>query len=326
MNVSTAERRLLDASCATGDRAVQAWRDWSAAVDLDRIPRGEFQLLPLVFRNLESHRLEDVPFRKAYAFYRQTWLANQLALRRLAEIAVRLDSLGIRYAVAGEVAAALVAYPDPGARPITEIAVLVSPADLEPAKALGPEPLVSFHSQLAPGVTRRFPASLLDGARTRQVGGSSLRVLQPADLFLIACDALGTWGVEPRTLVLADAWKLLALLRSETDWERLLHQSTAERANLLVRSALAELEILGAGAVPGPFRLGLEAIRPGVLERLEYRKKHREPGPLPGHELSLLVLRHLRARAAGDTQARLPELPRKILHHVAWRLRSQPHR
>jgi hypothetical protein len=292
-------------------------------VDLDRLPPGEFRLLPLAFRNLETLGLDDVPFRKAYAIYRQVWLANQLAVRHAAELGARLDSCRIRYALAGDAAVALVAYPDLGTRPIADIAMLVSPDDLEFAKPFGDDQRVLFLSQLAPGATRRFTVALLDAARPQRVGGLSIKVLLPADLFLIASDNLETWNLASRAPAVADAWKLLKTLGSTTDWERLLLQASSEKATLLLGAALDELEALGAGPAPNEFRRRLEAARPGMLERLEYRKKSRQLGPVPGHELSLLVLRHLRARAAGDTQARLPQLPRKIVRHVAWRLRRQ---
>jgi hypothetical protein len=72
VTLTDAERYLLEAACSTGKRALQAWGRWSASANLDRLEPGEYALLPLVFRNLESQAPLGNPFRKAAALYRQT--------------------------------------------------------------------------------------------------------------------------------------------------------------------------------------------------------------------------------------------------------------
>jgi hypothetical protein len=132
------------------------------------------------------------------------------------------------------------------------------------------------------------------------------------------------WSAGPKAPAIADAWKLVGTLRSETDWARLLEQARAERVTLTVRTALAQLEALAPGSLPARVTAELGAASEPFMERLEYRLKARGPGPLPGRGLALLVLRHLRARAAGDRLASLPKLPRLVVGHVAARLRHRP--
>jgi hypothetical protein len=327
--LSDSERQLLLAACADGARTEQSWQRWSAGADLDRLTPDEFALLPLAYRNLEPHAPEDPLFRKAFAIYRQTWLANQLALRRAAELGSALASRGIDHALAGAGALALVAYPDPGARPIAGLDFLVDPERLREATdaassvALGTL-AVRWHAQLPPGVTRRFAGSLRAAAVPISVGGGLLKVLVPPDLLLIASEQICAWDAAPRALFLADAWRLLGALREPADVVRALEQAQAERVTLTLRITLAELEFLGAASTGiTELRRRLEERAPGLLERWEYRCKHRAPGPIKGRGLSLMVLRHLRARAAGDRQARLPALPILMLRHVAARLRER---
>jgi Uncharacterised nucleotidyltransferase len=329
VTLTDAERYLLEAACSTGKRALQAWGRWSASTDLDRLEPGEYALLPLVFRNLESQAPPGTPFRKAAAIYRQTWFANQIALRGAAKLGSALESRGIEYALAGSAALAVVAYPDPGARPIAGLDFLVGPERLREAIEASAgveleEHAVRWHVQLMPGVTSRFAASLRAAAVPISVGGAALKVLAPADLFLIACERICTWDHGPRAPVLADAWQLLRALRSEAGWVHLQEQARAERVTLTLRAALSQLEALAAEPLPARVAKELGGTVPDLLERLECRCKRRAPGPVPGRGLTLLTLRHLRARAAGDRLARLAELPRLMLGYVAARLRERP--
>lgn len=328
MTLTAGERHLLEAACSTGERALRAWELWSAGADLDRLQPGEYALLPLAFRNLESQAPPDPRFRKAGAVYRQTWLANQLALRIAAELGCSLESRRIEYALAGDAALAVVAYPDPGARPIAGIDLLVGPERLREAieASAGVEldgQTLRLHVQLAPGATHRFAAALRQAAEPRVVGGRAMRVLAPADLLLIGCEVICAWSAGPKAPAIADALRLVGTLRSDSDWARLLEQARAERVSLTVRTALAQLEALVPGLLPAHVTTELGAASERFIERLEYRLKARGHGPLPGRGLSLLVLRHLRARAAGDRLAGLPKLPRLVLGHVAARLRHR---
>lgn len=298
MKLGESERRLLLAGCANAAQALDAWGEWNATADFDRLTEGEYALLPLVFRNLEPLAPQDPAFRKAFAIYRQTWIANQLVLRRAAELGAALAARGIGYALAGAAALALLAYPDSGARPISGLDFLVDPERLRDANEVLVEgDAVRWHAQLLPGVTGRFAASLRSAAMQVAVGASDVNVLAPADLLLIASEQCQTGDMGPKGILLADAWQLLAVLRTPEDWLRVLDQAEAERVTLTLRTALAELESLGADPVPENVRTRLAGSVPGVLERLEYRRKHRAGG-LPGRRTSLRVLRYLKARSA----------------------------
>ena len=97
----------MEAACATGDHAALAWERWSRDADLDRLEPGEYQLLPAVFRNLESRRPRGTSFRKALAIYRQTWVANLVQLRQAAEQCRAREAQGIPSALAGDAALAV---------------------------------------------------------------------------------------------------------------------------------------------------------------------------------------------------------------------------
>jgi hypothetical protein len=294
------EQWLLEAACASGDRAADGWERWRRNADFDRLEPGAYQMLPAVFRNLEPQDPSDSAFRKAKAIYRRTWVANQVVLREAGERCRGFSAKGVACAVAGDAALALLAYPDPGARPIEGLEVLT-----------------------AEGSTSRFTHSLIKAAVPRRVGEVEVRVLAPAGLLLLACERIVAWDRRPLAPALADAWKLLDRLEAR-DWARLLKLARRARSALTLRRGLERLKLLGAGPLPAEALRELAAVRTGWIERLEYRIKSRAPWTMPGRTVALLALSHLRAGAAGDQRAGLPALPRVVLHHLAGRRRGLP--
>ena len=258
MMLAERERWLLEAACAPGDRAALAWERWSQHADFDRLEPGAYQLLPAVFRNLEPRRPSGTAFRRALAIYRQTWVANLLALREAADRCGELEAKGASYALAGDAALAVMAYPDAGARPIGSVEVLVE-----------------------------------DGLETRDWAPNSYQVLAPADLLIRLCQRISVWEPRPRAPVLADAWKLVDRMAA-ADWARLAALAREEGIILAVRRVLERLARLGA-AVPAYVVDELAAARSGLAEWLEYQIRSRPLWPVPGRGFSLRTLRRLRS-------------------------------
>lgn len=343
------QQDLLVAASSTGDRASNAWERWSRAADLDALEPGAYDLLPLAFRNLEKQNPPGIAFRKAAAIYRHTWCANEVVLRRAARIAATLQTNRIEFALTGDIALTLAAYPDSGARPITSIDILIpedsliaaSEALLAQALAAGGgtarrprrgQPIALADSDgrfcqlfatVGPARSDRFTRHLLSRARSRETTGILLPVLSPADLLLITCEKLCEWDDNPALPAFADAWRLLEALRSSAGWDELCVLIREEHLGLTVASALAALQAVAAEPLPPSVLGALHSVRSGRLEQWEYRVKIGAPGRLPGRGLLLDVLHHFREgwwRNGASLLTRfatLLRLPSLILVHLS---------
>lgn len=86
---------LLKAILFTGIEAFEAWKKWTARVDLNTIDPASFNLLPMICRNPALIELKDPVFGKCQGIYRQTWVANQLQWVKMLPILNQLFQAGV---------------------------------------------------------------------------------------------------------------------------------------------------------------------------------------------------------------------------------------
>ena len=74
----THEQRLaLKAALSTEDAAVAAFHDWLSVIDLNEdFDQGTLRLLPLMYDNLQAHRVAHPVMRRLKGVYRLTWYRN----------------------------------------------------------------------------------------------------------------------------------------------------------------------------------------------------------------------------------------------------------
>ena len=53
------QESLLKAALLQGEEAIKAWHKWKSRVDVDQLDPGSLRLLPLLYRNLRTHGVED---------------------------------------------------------------------------------------------------------------------------------------------------------------------------------------------------------------------------------------------------------------------------
>jgi len=72
--------QLLQAALQNQSEALTAFAAWQGTVDIDDLPPGQFELLPLLYRNMQRAGLEEHPWLpRLKGIYRRAWYANQLA-------------------------------------------------------------------------------------------------------------------------------------------------------------------------------------------------------------------------------------------------------
>lgn len=72
-------------------------RTWLASTNIERLEAGQFQLLPMLYPQLEQTAVDHPWLPRLKGIYRRTWFANQLALRAAAAaLQVLTDALPAR--------------------------------------------------------------------------------------------------------------------------------------------------------------------------------------------------------------------------------------
>jgi len=119
---------LLQACVLRGDEAVDAWHQWKASVDLDRIDAGSRRLFPLAYGNLRAHGVKD-PLMNIFGWmYRSTQSRNQKIFSRMSDVLGSFHRARIPTILLKGVALILMHYKDPGLRPMVDFDILVPTA------------------------------------------------------------------------------------------------------------------------------------------------------------------------------------------------------
>jgi Uncharacterised nucleotidyltransferase len=125
---------VLTAALHRGERGRSAWGRASSHPDfLDHAP---YQLLPLLYRNLDSLGVDDPALPRLKGVYRNSWYRNQRVFAAGREALERLRASSVEALVLGGLALAAHYYRDRGARPVAAAELLVRPEDV-PAAAAG---------------------------------------------------------------------------------------------------------------------------------------------------------------------------------------------
>lgn len=106
LNLSPAQRYLLQAALLPGDDALVAFDIWQKMADLDNLGPGEYDLLPLLSLNLARLDVVHPWLGRIDGVYRRTWYANQLLMAVLVETwsAFRAARLSVLWAGSAAVA------------------------------------------------------------------------------------------------------------------------------------------------------------------------------------------------------------------------------
>jgi hypothetical protein len=303
---SPSQELLLRAALLEGDRAAEAWREWRREPRLD--PASQ-RLLPQLYRNLSGQGLLGEELAALHDSYRKTWSQNRLRLRETADVLRSLSDRGIETLLLKGAALIPLAYRDYGARPMTDVDLLVRPERALDALALlgemgyrsmlgRPEALIGVRhaDELGDRSGRKIDlhwAVLQENCRAGadeelwrssigfELDGFGARSLCPSDLLLhLLVHGARPSPVQPVSWV-ADAVLLLRAQQDDLDWPRLVEQASARRLSLPLATGLAYLSRFPGLTIPSETLDALASPPPTRFELLEYRLKTR-PHPILG--------------------------------------------
>jgi hypothetical protein len=311
---SAIQRVLLRATLGDGSDAVQAWRVWRGATDVEALDPESHRLLPLLYSNLRRLGVEDPALVRYASVYKHTWYRNRLMFRALAAVLGRLGEAGIDTMVLKGVVLALRCYPHFGLRPMNDFDVLVPTDHMEAAvsalEAAGwrPAPLPNgrrfahataslYHSwgfrggtrgeldlhwhSSADGCQRDADRAFWSASLPFTVEDQETRALGSTDLLLHTL-AHAYASHDPVVRWVADAVMVVRAEGDRIDWDRLVDQTRARHLVLPVRAALAHLSESGLAPIPSGAIDALSLTRPDWMDRAEYaHRQSADPYSLP---------------------------------------------
>jgi hypothetical protein len=297
---------LLRAALSPGEKAVEAWQDWKATVDLEQLDSASIRLLPLLYRNLRQLGVEDALMGRFRGIHRLTWYRNQKLFRDMSSVVRSLNDNGVPTMVLKGPALILLHYQDHGLRPVGDVDVLVPTKDARTAAELLTE--LGWRSRMLKSpdqltetyLTHRHAQVFKDSAGQRfdlhwhvladscgpnadedfwqgsvpfRLAGVATRALNPTDQLLHVCAHGSRWSAPPAFQWVADAVMVMSSAGSQIDWQRFLWQVRKHRTVLALRDATTYLKDLLDAPVPSAVLQSLQATPVTQLERLEYEAR-----------------------------------------------------
>jgi len=122
------ERQLqLLRFCLSTDDALarQFWETWIAATDLDTLEPASTRLLPLAFHRLQSLRVSHPELPRLGGTLRHSWANNITQRHHLSPLIAELSRRSIDHLLLKGLPLAFSVYPNPGARPMDDVDLLV---------------------------------------------------------------------------------------------------------------------------------------------------------------------------------------------------------
>ena len=295
---------LLQAALLPGSRGVDAWREWSARVDLDALDFGSHRLLPLLHRNLLG-RVDDPRMPKYKGVYRYNLVKNRLLVHAAHPVLQAFHAAGIETLLLKGVALVLRYYQDPGLRPMDDFDVLVPAAHATAAMGIlrdhGWTPLLDKPEQWIP-IRHSTPFRDVTGrqidlhwhvmwecwrgnaddefwraARAGDIEGLPTRTLDPTDQLFHVCVHGAEWNEIPPIRWVADATTVIRAAKGGIDWSRLVAHARHRRVTGPLQDCLAYLREALDEPVPIEVVRELRRTPRSWCERVRYRDRRRGP-------------------------------------------------
>ena len=292
---------LLRAALLAREQAVSAWREWCDTGVLDDVDSGSFRLLPLLYRNLARHNIDEPQLPRLRGVYRQAWYRNQLAMEQAHEAVRMLADHDIPVMILKGAALLDGVYGEMGARPMEDVDLMVPwrfarralrllghagwassmhrDGDFQrPMRIVHGVPLhrpnglaIDLHWRLLDESPAGHDSAFWDAAEPFEFGGARAVRLCPSDQILHLAVHGIRWDPIPPIRWSADLYLVLQHRGPEVDWERLVAQAVGRGLTLELLAALTYVRQQLGAHVPDHVLRELRAARPSRLAYLDFR-------------------------------------------------------
>jgi hypothetical protein len=305
---------LLRASLLKGNETIDAWHEWKSDIDVDSLDQASRQLLPLLYRNLRIHGVEDPLMDMFKGIYRLTWYKNQMLLHDMVDVLSAFHNAEIKTMILKGAALTLLHYRDHGLRYMEDFDVLVHTEQASAAvyllKRLGWRPIsrpmkvfnkeyfsVRHSHGFEDDVRRQFDLhwhvffescyansdkDFWNVAVSTEFHNISTYALNPTDQLLHVFAHGINWAPVPLLRWIADAMVIMNSSQSEIDWNRLIEQIRKHRLILPIKDALKYLHKVFNLPIPPAVLKSLESMSVSRIEHMEYQVRTQPPGLMGG--------------------------------------------
>jgi len=348
------QRWLVRAALLSGEQAVEAWKHWRTTADLGRLDIASRQLLPLLYKNLLDHGVQDRMMGRLRGVYQATWAKNQQTFHAVAPLLRAFREAGIETMILKGAALILGQYGNPGLRTMLDFDFLVPAAKARKAVALlearGWRPRkrcteksflahhawsfeaenghgLDLHWRLLPEFGHGHDDSVFWKAAVKtMVHDAPTLALGPTDqLFQTCVHGLGRDSVALFRMI-ADAQSVLTASSDALDWDRLAAHARKHHLALRLRAALTLLKELLNSPVPEPVLRELRSVPVSKFETREYGIVTRPFGVLGALPLVWTHYRRARTRRLGG-QPGVRSFPEGLVGYIQgyWGIESKRH-
>lgn len=279
-------------------KALAAWEQWKKRVDLDDLDHASFRIISLACSRLVSLGVDDPDMGRIKGIYRYQWTKNKLAFRGKAELLHAFADASIPTLLLKGAALCQTVYPDPTARAMHDLDLLVRVSDAARVVRLlqdrgwtpqhfAPETIIQYlhacsflHPRygeldlhwhvMRSHCDTESDAGLWAAAVAHTFEGAPTQILCPADQFLHACEHGMHHSPTSSLQWLVDACFILRHSATPMDWERLLGQTRRFQLALPVRKTLSYLRQHFAEPVPDGVLQQLSRSPVDLCARVEY--------------------------------------------------------
>jgi hypothetical protein len=299
---SHGQELLLQAALRQGQRARQAWQEWSSSLDFWGLDYGSRRLLPLLYHNLRAEGIDHpliAQFRKVYL---DTWARNQVLFAKISPLLQSFHEAGIGTMVLKGASLIVRYYRDFGLRPMSDFDFLVPTQQVfeaiallrrgkwEPQRKSSDRLLAAYVSTnnalhfssptkydvdlhwhllsecLGPDADQDF----WEGADRMEINGVQTRCLNPADSLFHICIHGVHWNNMPPVRWVADAVMILKN-SAEIDWNRTAAQAEKRHLTLPLGDAFCYLVDQFDAPIPSDFLKDLSGFPVSRWELKEYK-------------------------------------------------------
>lgn len=289
---------LLKATLFSGKDALEAWSKWRDAVDWEgHLEPGSFRLLPLLYNNLHKHGVDDPAMGKLKGIYRQAWSKNQTLFHEMAKVIEFLQNAGIKTMLLKGASLSLLYYKNNGARPMTDIDVLVPLKQARLANELLQKagwtsslPLTELdliyghaiqlnnrmdkefdlHWRPFNGCRDEHEKDFWDGAIPVKMANVDSLAPNPTDMLFHVIIHGMAWNPIPPIRWIADATILINSKDFTIDWQRLIKTAQKHHLNLRLKRGLQYLHDNFHLLIPASVMTTIINLPVSYLEKIEY--------------------------------------------------------
>lgn len=297
--VTPLQELLLKAALLSGEEALDSWEKWKNAIDWnDFLDQGSFRLLPLLYINLQKHGVNDPAMGKLKGIYRQAWSKNQTLFHEMARVIECLQDAGIKTMFLKGASLSLLYYKNNGARPMSDIDVLVPLKQARTAcdllqKAGWTSPLhlseldlifghaiqlnksadkeLDLHWRPFNSASNEYEKDFWDGAIPVKMANISSLAPNPTNMLFHVIIHGMAWNPVPSIRWIADAITLINSDDFKIDWQQLIDMAQKQHLSLRLKNGLQYLYDNFHPSIPHSIMKSAVNLPESYLEKIEYR-------------------------------------------------------